>query len=369
MSDATERADSLLQTEIVYDGEGYSREGLQTMLGDYQAKHKNNLSTLAELSQAHDDMAAEMTRDLVEQKSAWEHVKNIATFHNMGRNLRGLLEKIPLISDKVADRPIAELLEEKIEVAQRRVQQIGGYLDTMHTQVEALQKDITRLNKKMVVAAVNEERAAKFVLELEAALAELQTELEKRGDEKNAQVRQLEAKRDEIKQLIWREGANLRLYSNAEDRLASIIKMNNNFYEILTNLHGNMQTLYDTGNEVLNELQGNLAGLATAAKAADLTMEMQEAMESLKTSVNKVAVLASETSLYLTQNVDRLTSEMKVYDQETEALVVSNLQAEREIKEQRIDETIALARTEHESYENALGPEPSIESPGESPGE
>ena len=137
--------------------------------------------------------------------------------------------------------------------------------------------------------------------------------------------------------------------------------MNNNFYEILTNLHANMQSLYDTGNEVLNELQGNLAGLATAAKAADLTMEMQEAMESLKTSVNKVAVLASETSLYLTQNVDRLTSEMKVYDQETQALVESNLQAEREIKEQRIDETIALARTEHENYEKALGPEPSGE--------
>ena len=46
---------------------------------------------------------------------------------------------------------------------------------------------------------------------------------------------------------------------------------------------------------------------------------------------------------------------MKIYDQETQRLVQSNLQAEREIKEQRMDDTIALARTEHQNYERALG--------------
>lgn len=353
MSKATDKADSLLATEVVYDGAGYSRENLQSMLGEYQAKHQTNLKTLAELSKAHDDLAAEMTQDLVEQKSAWDHLKNIVTFQNVGRNMRGLLEKMPLIGDRMPDRPINELLEEKIEVAQRRVQEIGNYLDTMHAEIDHLQVDITRLNKKMVVAAVNEERAARFVLDLQATLTELEQELEAIEDQKGVEARQLQAKRDQVKQLIWKEGAKLRLYSNAEDRLASIIKMNNNFYEILSNLHSNMQNLYDTGNEVLNELQGNLAGLSTAAKAADLTMEMQEAMDSLKESVNKVAVLASETSLYLTQNVERMTSEMKIYDQETERLVESNLQAEREIKEQRINDTIELARAEYGHFEEA----------------
>lgn len=353
MSQATDTADAVLQSEVVYDGAGYSREGLQEMLGEYQDKHKTNLKSLSELSQAHDDLAAEMTQDLVEQKSAWDHLKNIVTFQNVGRNMRGLLEKMPLIGDRIPERPINELLEEKIEVGQRRVQQIGNYLDTMHEEVVHLQVDITRLNKKMVVAALNEEKAAKYVLDLEKALAAVNGELEALDDGKSAEARKLQAKRDEIKQMIWKEGAKLRLYSNAEDRLASIINMNNNFYEILTNLHSNMQTLYETGNEVLNELQGNLSGLSTAAKAADLTMEMQEAMDSLKQSVNKVAVLASETSLYLTQNVERLTSEMKIYDDETEKLVESNLQAEREIKEQRIDDTIELARSEYGHFEEA----------------
>jgi hypothetical protein len=350
--------DALLKNEPVYDGEGYSRENLQEMLDEYQTKHKANLSSLAELSEAHDALAKEMTKDLVEQKSAWEHLKNIVTFNKMGSNIKGLLEKVPLLRDAIPDRSIQDLLEEKIEVAQRRVQEIAAYLDTMQNQVGALQQDITRLNKKMVVAAVNEEKSARFVLDLETGLKQIEAAIEALGAEKTVELRELQTKRDALKQMIWREGSKLRLYSNAEDRIASIINMNNNFLEILTNLHTNMQTLYDTGNEVLNELQGNLGGLATAARASELTLEMQQAMESLKESVNKVAVLASETSLYLTQNVDRLTAEMKIYDTETQKLVESNLQAEREIKEERINETIALARTEYGHFEKARATPP-----------
>lgn len=342
----------LANRELVYDGEGYSRQSLQTMVTDYQVRHQANVSSLEQLSNAHDELAAEMTRDLVDAKSAWEHLKNIMTLHKVGVNMRGLLERIPLISDAVPDRPLNELLEEKVEVAQRRVQEVGNYLDTTQQQVENLQIDITRLNKKMIVAAINEERTASHVLELEAALTRAQAQLAQL-DEKGAAARQLQADRDAIKQAIWKHGATLRLYSNAEDRIASIIRMNNNFYEILTNLHANMQGLYDSGNEVLNELQGNLAGLATAAKASDLTLEMQQAMQSLKVSVNKVASLASETSLYLTQNVERLTSEMRIYDEETQKLVESNLAMEREVKEQRIDDTIALAREEFAHFEQA----------------
>ncbi len=353
MADQPLDVDSLIEREVVYDGEGYSRDALQTMVSDYQGRHQQNLKSLEELSKAHDDIAAEMTKDLAENKTAWEHLRNIATFRKVGSNFRGLLEKIPLISDAVPDRAINDLLEEKIEVAQRRVQQIGNYLDTMQQRVEDLQVDVTRLNKRMILSAVNEERAARHVLELEAAVAQVEQQLAAIEDGKSAEARDLQVKRDALRQVIWRHGAKLRLYSNAEDRIASIVKMNNNFLEILTNLHANMQSLYDAGNEVLNELQGNLAGLASAAKAADLTMEMQQAMASLKESVNRVAVLASETSLYLTQNVERLTSEMKIYDEATEELVQSNLAAEREIKEQRIDETVDLARREYSAFEDA----------------
>jgi hypothetical protein len=210
-----------------------------------------------------------------------------------------------------------------------------------------------RLNKKMIVAAQNEEKAAGYVLELEAYLKKLDDTLKAMPDQKTAEARELLAKMSDVKRLIYEHGAKLRLYSNAEDRIAAIVNMNNNFLEIMSNLNSNMTSLYEAGNEVLNELHGNLAGLASISKAGELSVEMHKSMESLKKSVNRLAVLASETSLYLTQNIDRLTAEMKVYDKETETLVASNLAAEREIKEQRINETIALAKKEYGHFESA----------------
>jgi hypothetical protein len=134
--------------------------------------------------------------------------------------------------------------------------------------------------------------------------------------------------------------------------------MNNNFLEILTNLHTNITILFEAASEVLDDLRGNLSGLATVTEASDLTLKMQDSMESLKDSVNKVAALASNTSLYLTQNVERMIGEMKVYNDETVKMVEDNLAQEREIKEKRIDETIELAAKEYGLLEQARKTEP-----------
>jgi hypothetical protein len=347
-----DKADALLEKQVVYDGEDYSRGSLETLVSGYSAKHAGNLKTLDELSRAHEALGKEMTADLVEQKSAWEHLGNIVKLNNVGTNLQGLLEKIPVLRSLVPDRPMHVLLTEKVEVAQRRTQEIGNYVDRIGVEVTALQEDIGRLNRKMVVAAHNEEAAASHVLELKAALEEVEAQLAAAG-QASAATRALEGKRDALKHRIWEHGAKLRLYSTAEQRLSGIIRMNNNFLEILRNLHGNMQSLYEAGNEVLSELEGNLAALASAAKASELSLDMQNAMDSLRGSVNKVAVLASETSLFLTQNVDRLTREMRVYDEATEQLVESNLAAEREVREERINDTVELAEKELAAIERA----------------
>ena len=337
----------VLKKQVVYDGEGYTRESVEKMLTDYQGRHTVELKKFDELSEAYSRLSKEMTQDIGEQKSFMTYLGNVLTFREFTTNLKGLLAKLPLIGQLVPGRDLKELLEEKIEIAQRRVQEVGNYVDTLQNDIKNLQEDIARLNKRMVQASQNEEKAAAYVLELEAYRAKLEEQLKSLADPKSAQGRELEAKISEVKRMIWEHGAKLRLYANAEDRLAAIVKMNNNFLEIMTNLHSNMGSLYEAGNEVLNELHGNLAGLASISKAGELSVEMHKSMESLKKSVNRLAQLASETSLYLTQNVDRLTSEMKIYDKSTEDLVGANIAAEREIKEQRINETIELAKKQH----------------------
>ena len=349
---ASRSAEDVLTKPAVYDGEGYTREGLEEMLTEYQGKNTVDLKKFEDLSGAYARLSKEMTQDISDQKSALEYLGNLVSLDGIGTNIKGLLAKIPILREFSPSRDLKELLGEKIEVAQRRVKEVGNYLDTLQVDIKNLQEDIVRLNKRMILSAHNEEKAAKYVLELEGIRKDLEGKLAA-IDAKSTQAREVTAKISDVKRLIWEHGAKLRLYSNAEDRIAAIVNMNNNFLEIMTNLHSNMSTLYDAGNEVLNELHGNLAGLASLSKAGELSLEMAKSMESLKKSVNRLATLASETSLYLTQNVDRLTSEMKVYDKETEKLVQSNLAAEREVKEQRINETIDLARKEYGHFESA----------------
>lgn len=339
---------SILKKEIVYDGEDYTRDSLQSMVKNYQEQHTGRIAELEELKKTHDHIAREMTDELAEQKSVWDCVKDMVSGDRQAAvsNFRGLLERIPVLRDRLPDRPLSELLQQKIHVTETRIREIGGFLDRMESEVENVRQDIVRLNKKMIVAAQNEEKAAEYILQLREIEKQLEEELGQMGGEVTAAHREKQAEIDEIKRMIWQHGGKLRLYSNAEDRISAIVTMNNNFMELLTNLHTNMQTLYDAGQEVLDELRGNLASLTTATEASELTMEMQKSMDSLKESVNKVATLASNTSLYLTQNVDRMTSQMRIYDDETQALVKSNLEAEREIQEKRIDETLKLAEKE-----------------------
>ncbi len=346
---------SLMEKEIVYDGEDFTREKVQEMVDEYQEKNKKEITELEQLRKIHDEIAKEMNQDLVESRSAWEYMKGMLTVDGkkFSSNFKGLLEKIPVVNNYVSERPLSELLQHKIAVAERRTKEMAQFLDKIESEIQSLREDVTRLNKKMIVAAHNEEKAAKYILDLKDMKSSIEEEMEAIEDKKSTEYREKSAKLDEVKKKIWEHGGRLRIFSNAEDRISSIVKMNNNFLEILTNLHTNITILYEAGNEVLDDLRGNLSGLATVTEASDLSLKMQESMASLKESVNKVASLASKTSLYLTQNVERMTNEMKVYDDETTKLIEDNLAAEREIQEQRVDETIELAKKEYGLLEEA----------------
>ncbi len=339
---------AILKRNVVYDGEEYSRESIESFSSEYAQKQETRIGELEELKKTHDHISREMTEELTEQKTLWDCIRDMGSFESgaVKANLRLIMERIPVLRDHVPERPLSELLQQKIHVTEARIREVGGFLDRMESEVENVRQDIVRLHKKMIVAAQNEEKAAEYVLQLRSAKEQAEAELAALGPEVTAVHREKEAEIDEIKRMIWQHGGRLRLYSNAEDRISSIVKMNNNFMELLTNLHTNMQSLYDAGQEVLDELRGNLSSLTTATEASELTLEMQKSMESLKVSVNRVARLASDTSLYLTQNVDRMTSQMKIYDEETVALVESNLEAERHVKDGKIDEVLKLAEQE-----------------------
>lgn len=344
---ADETRMGILQRQVVYDADDYSsRDSLQTALKPELDKQQERITELESLKSRQDVIAKEMSEDLIQQKPIWECLKEAASGdrQKFGLAVRGLLERIPVLRSKLPDRPLSELLQEKIHLTETRVREVGSFLDRMESEVENVRQDIQRLNKKMLLANQNKEKAAQYILQLKDIEKQLDSEVQAMGAEVTLAKREKQTELDEVRRLIGEHGGKLRLYANADERINSIVKMNNNFLELLNNLHNNMQNMYDSGQEVLDELRGNLASLSTATEASELTMDMQKAMQSLKSSVNKVATLASQTSLYLTQNVEKLTSEMRIYDESTQQLVEANLAAERAVQEKRLDETLKLAR-------------------------
>ncbi len=345
---SAESKSAVLQKKVSYSGEEYTRETLETSLKPDLERHEQRMQELEGLKKTHESIAKDMTSDLIEQRSIFDCLKDtVAGDRRKGiQGFRGMLERLPVMKKFVKERPLSELLQEKIQITETRIREVGNFMDRMESEIENVRQDIQRLNKKMVNSAQNKEKAASYILQLQEVEKALNQELADLGSEVTAAHREKQGEIDDVRRMIWEHGGKLRMYANADQRINAIIKMNNQFMELLTNLHVNMQTMFDSGQEVLDELRGNLASLSTATEASQLTMDMQNSMQSLKDSVNRVASLASNTSLYLTQNVERLTSEMKIYDSETEKLISSNLAAEREIQERRIDETLKMAKAE-----------------------
>jgi chromosome segregation ATPase len=320
----------------VFDGEDYTREGLEQLVAGYTTKQRAGLQSLDELKQGHARLSEEMAAELADQTGDWER---LARGDRGASGLGRLLRRLPGFRSRSRERPLHAVLTDKLEAVERRTREVGNYLDRIQAQMQELETDIARLHEKLVRSAQQEKEVAARVVELEATRKRLEEEL--LGNTEEVRGHELESQIDAARHEIWELGARLRLCSSAEGRIGGIIKMNNQFLEILRNLHGNMEILYEAGNEVLGELRGNLAALASAAKASELSLDLKQAMASLRQSVNKVAALASETSLYLTQNVDKMAADLTIYDRATETLVENNLREER--AERQVAETLALA--------------------------
>ena len=121
----------MLNKSVTYEGEEYTRDSVTEMVKTYQDKNVRDLKELETLRKVHDDIASEMNRDLIEQRSAWDYVKAIVMGdkRNMTSNFKGLLERIPIVGNMIPDRPLQELLQDKIAVAEKRTKEMVQFLD------------------------------------------------------------------------------------------------------------------------------------------------------------------------------------------------------------------------------------------------
>ena len=131
---------AVMSKSIVYDGEDYTRDNLETMVKDYAEKHETRIGELEELKKTHDTISREMTDELAEQKTVWDCVKDMTSGEKgaVSANMRLLLERIPMLKDRLPDRPLSELLQQKIHVTETRIREVGGFLDRMESEIEKI---------------------------------------------------------------------------------------------------------------------------------------------------------------------------------------------------------------------------------------
>ncbi len=346
MSDVLRRVDELKRSRVEYDGSKYSRAAVDQLVGEYRQSQQGHVKDLKALKEEHTKLAQQMNDEIAEQRTLMDEFRTMLTKGSTSRGFKGVLSKIPLLGRPFRRRPLKDLLEAKVEIADMRCRETASYLERVEKTMGELREDLEVLHQKQVDAARSKGEFVELVLGLKEAREELEGQLEGITDHNSSAYREAELARAEVERLIWENGQKMRLFDNAQERLESVIKMDTNFLEISGNLHSNMTIIYEAARTVLDELRQHVSSLATLAEAGELSLNMTQSMESLKQSMSKVATIASETSLYLTKNVESLVDGMRIYDQTTEEIVERNLAEEREAKREQLDRILRKAQEE-----------------------
>lgn len=353
MTAETSHIEEILKKQVEFDGSKWSREATAQIDEQYRARNQDNLQELRRLQEEHEKLAQDMNREIAEQRSLLDEIKTMASGERGGvsRGLRGALSRIPLVGRAFRKRPLADLLAAKIDIADNHLRRIGEYLRKVERTISALHEDQKTLQEKKMEAARGKRQYVDRVLELRQAREELMKRMQELADSSLEEYRKLETQLVEVDRLIWEHGQKMQMFDHALSHLDSIMKMNRHFEEISKNLHANMTVIHDTAELVLDELRQHAARLATLAEAGQLSLQITASMESLKESMNRVAVITSETSLFLTRNVEQIVADMNVYDRQVEELVEKNLAAEKEIRQQQLERILQKALEEREKVE------------------
>ncbi len=355
MSDLHQQAQEILKRQVEFDGSKWSREATGQFQEQYRSRNQNNLDQLKKLQEEHDRLAKDMNKEIADQRSLLDEIKTMASGKKggVGRGFRGVMGRIPLVGRPFRRKPLADLLEAKVEIADGHVRHIAEYLKRVEQTIAGLHDDQKSLQQKKVEAARGKKEFVRLVLELKQLRDELEQQVREFADKDSEEYRQLEAHLLETDRLTWEHGQKMQMYDHATHHLDSIMKMNQHFTEISKNLHGNMTLIHETAELVLDELRQHASRLATLAEAGQLSLQVTASMESLKESMNKVAAITSETSLFLTKNVEQIVSNMTVYDTHVEELVEKNLAAEKEIRAQQLKRILEKALEEQNESGNS----------------
>jgi chromosome segregation ATPase len=277
-----------------------------------RSRHRERMEGLARLSA--DQLALREASS--EAKNPWQ-------------SLRDWLARLPLLSGLLQQAPQATQLEDRIEVAQRRVLELAHHLDRLAADRASLTRQLGQLQQRISTYEANADIAAQAILALEQQLEATHPA--------QAQGALLEAQ-------VVQHMAEMRAFQRAAQRLGALCHLHQEFLQLDESVEGRLSQLHSAGTEMLDALDRQLAVLLDRERARQLQATVGHDLVSLRDSVARVNRLAAEGAVLLTEDLDRLADEVDLLapsDAEARA-------AEQELavflRDRTVEQAVARAR-------------------------
>ncbi len=339
----TDANSDLLTREVAYSGEGFSVRSLEETISSERSLQDVRVGELEQLRKRNVELQGALADEVKKLRKLSDYVSRGDVAGGLLAKLKELASYIPGLRNlSITRRSIEELLRQQYEISTLRVKEAAEFADRLDAAQTELFDEIERLNAKIVEAARNEESAADYVLQVQAYRDELVAQLERSGGG-TAIARELQATIDQAKRVLATHSTQLQLNHTAEERLARLKDSTSMLVETIGNLRTDILQYVTAASEKLDLVAGQIRSIGTAADASVIMLELKKSLDVMTESMNQTTRFVSETQVYFRDNLDTLLDDLRVYDDETRAVMERNLALSRESEQRRIAEAVKVA--------------------------
>lgn len=254
-------------------------------------------------------------------------------------------ERSERLRSSKAVRPLQARLIERLEAGARRRQRLANALARADVEIGALEEWAKSLSGWRVEVGQSAAHAAALVRELRHHLESVHAEMDAMIEQQNAEYRGLAALARRVKDQIWSRGGELRDFARAAATLERHERERRELCDVFGRLRAQLAAAQAEADRAVRELEGNLTARAAAARAEELEADLKGWAE----EDARAALLAKETERYLADGQERVRAHRASAEAEARRAHEERDLAAKERREDRVDETVALADAQGQS--------------------
>jgi len=330
----------VLSKDVVYSGEGISVRLLEETISTERNRQNAQIADLNSMREKNQ----EIQRALADEMSKLRELSDqLSKGRKKRRLLSSVLSSLPWFkAEPISRRSIEELLRNQYEMSSLRLKQATEFADRLEASKEELYDEIERLNAKIIESAENEESAADYVQELKRLRDGIEADIGL-TDTSSADSRHMQRELDRATRKLAEHTTKLKLYSTAEERLATLRTNTRQLAETISNLQTDITRYVVAASEKLDLIAGQIQAIGAAADASVVMLELKQSLDAMTESVNHTTRFVAETQAYFRENVDAMIDELKLYDEETQRVLDENLVYTQSLGELDVENALAAA--------------------------